>query len=174
MAPLGGLGGLHPASGVSPPMPGGGYWRGWKIARAAVLLSDASGGYTLDGWGGLHPFGAAPAATGAAYFGWGHRPRRRPASRIILLTRSRLHTRWLGWPASVWRRGGAERRPLLETVGHRQAGEAAPGWQRRLRPRRLGGPASIRRRDQQPAPRDHRHGLLAELVHRPRLRSVLE
>src|SRR5205823_7753532 len=43
---------------------------GWKIAKAAVLLSDGSGGYTLDGFGGVHPFGAAPAASGAAYFGW--------------------------------------------------------------------------------------------------------
>jgi hypothetical protein len=70
MYTLDGFGGLHPASPLSPPMPGGGYWPGWKIARAAVLLSDASGGYTLDGWGGLHPFGAAPMPVGAAYFGW--------------------------------------------------------------------------------------------------------
>ena len=35
-----------------------------------MLLSDASGGYTLDGYGGLHPFGAAPAPINAAYFGW--------------------------------------------------------------------------------------------------------
>jgi hypothetical protein len=70
MYTLDGYGGLHPANEVSPVMPGGGYWPGWKIARAAVLLSDASGGYTLDGFGGVHPFGAAPPASGAAYFGW--------------------------------------------------------------------------------------------------------
>jgi hypothetical protein len=70
MYTLDGFGGLHPASAVSPPMAGGGYWPGWRIARAAALLSDASGGYTLDGYGGLHPFGAAPAPVGAAYFGW--------------------------------------------------------------------------------------------------------
>lgn len=70
MYTLDAYGGLHPASATSPPMPGGGYWLGWKIARAAALLSDASGGYTLDGYGGLHPFGAAPAPAGAAYFGW--------------------------------------------------------------------------------------------------------
>lgn len=68
MYTLDGFGGLHPASAVSPVMPGGAYWRGWRIARAAVLLSDASGGYTLDGFGGLHPFGSAPAPTGASYF----------------------------------------------------------------------------------------------------------
>jgi hypothetical protein len=70
MYTLDGYGGLHPATPLSPAMAGGGYWPGWKIARAAALLSDASGGYTLDGYGGLHPFGAAPAPTGAAYFGW--------------------------------------------------------------------------------------------------------
>ena len=70
MYTLDGWGGLHSASAVSPPMPGGGYWPGWQIARAAVLLSDASGGYTLDGFGGLHQFGAAPIIAGAAYFGW--------------------------------------------------------------------------------------------------------
>jgi len=70
MYTLDAFGGLHPASALSPPMVGGGYWPGWKIARAAALLSDASGGYTLDGYGGLHPFGTAPAPTNAAYFGW--------------------------------------------------------------------------------------------------------
>lgn len=70
MYTLDGYGGLHPASAVSPYMPGGGYWPGWKIARAAVLLSDASGGYTLDGFGGLHAFGAAPSPKPAPYFGW--------------------------------------------------------------------------------------------------------
>jgi HYDIN/CFA65/VesB family protein len=70
MYTLEGFGGLHPANPISPSMPGGGYWRGWKIARAAVLLADASGGYTLDGYGGAHPFGSAPVAAGAAYFGW--------------------------------------------------------------------------------------------------------
>ena len=47
-------------------MPGGGYWPGWRNARAATFLSDASGGYTLDGCGGLHPFGADPAPVNAA------------------------------------------------------------------------------------------------------------
>jgi hypothetical protein len=70
MYTLDGYGGLHPASAVSRPMSGVAYWPGWRIARAAALLSDASGGYTLDGYGGLHPFGAAPPPLGAAYFGW--------------------------------------------------------------------------------------------------------
>src|SRR5439155_13659515 len=48
----------------------GAYWPGWGIARAGALLGDASGGYRLDGYGGLHPFGGGPAPAGAAYFGW--------------------------------------------------------------------------------------------------------
>jgi len=70
MYTLDGYGGLHPDNPVTPVMTGGAYWAGWKIARAAALLSDASGGYTLDGYGGLHPFGSALPAVGAAYFGW--------------------------------------------------------------------------------------------------------
>jgi len=70
MYTLDGYGGLHPDNPISPVMTGTAYWPGWKIARAAVLLSDASGGYTLDGFGGLHQFGSAPQAVGAAYFGW--------------------------------------------------------------------------------------------------------
>src|SRR5256714_4650741 len=70
MYPLDAFGGLHPASAVSPARSGGAYWPGWRIARAAALLADASGGCTLDGYGGLHQFGSAPAPTGAAYFGW--------------------------------------------------------------------------------------------------------
>lgn len=66
---LDGFGGFHPANAVSPPMAGAPYWPGWKIARAAVMLSDGSGGYTVDGFGGLHQFGAAPVATGGPYWG---------------------------------------------------------------------------------------------------------
>ena len=35
-------------------------------SRAAIALrADGASGYVLDGWGGVHPFGGAPAATGA-------------------------------------------------------------------------------------------------------------
>ncbi len=37
-------------------------------ARAVALRSDGSSGYVLDGWGGVHPFGGAPALT--IPFGW--------------------------------------------------------------------------------------------------------
>jgi hypothetical protein len=33
------------------------YWPGWDIARDVALLPSGKGGYILDGWGGLHPFG---------------------------------------------------------------------------------------------------------------------
>ncbi|HEY7134494.1 MAG TPA: alkaline phosphatase family protein [Acidimicrobiia bacterium] len=49
------------------------YWRGWDIARSVVVLPGATGGYVLDGFGGLHPFGltnhAAPAVpAGSPYW----------------------------------------------------------------------------------------------------------
>lgn len=63
-------GGLHPDTPLTHAMTGVAYWPGWKIARAATLLSDVSGGYTLDGYGGLHPFGSAPSPLAAPRFGW--------------------------------------------------------------------------------------------------------
>jgi hypothetical protein len=54
---------------------GGPYWPGSDIARGVALISDESGGFVLDGLGGLHPFasvGAAPKpAAGNSYWpGW--------------------------------------------------------------------------------------------------------
>lgn len=49
------------------------YWNGWDIARAVVLKNDGSGGYVLDGWGGLHAFGEATPIlnnTHAYWQGW--------------------------------------------------------------------------------------------------------
>jgi hypothetical protein len=47
------------------------YWKGWDIARGIAVLPDRSGGYILDGWGGIHPFGAARPVTGNPYWrGW--------------------------------------------------------------------------------------------------------
>lgn len=50
------------ASGVN--MSGAPYWQGWDIVRGVALTDPASastkpGGYVLDAWGGLHPFGGA-------------------------------------------------------------------------------------------------------------------
>jgi hypothetical protein len=49
------------------------YWPGWDIARGVALLPDGSGGYVLDGWGGLHPFALGdnptpPRATSSRYW----------------------------------------------------------------------------------------------------------
>ena len=51
----------------------GPYWPGWNIARGVAVLPDGSGGYVLDGWGGLYPLGlnghpAAPQATNTPYW----------------------------------------------------------------------------------------------------------
>jgi hypothetical protein len=71
MYALDALGGLHPDSG-SPPLGNSPYF-GFRIARSTALLPDATGGYVMDGYGGLHPFAvggnpvpAAPA--NAPYF----------------------------------------------------------------------------------------------------------
>jgi hypothetical protein len=45
----------------------GPYWPGWDIATG-VTLDDAGGGYILDGFGGVHPFGDAPPVTTTAYW----------------------------------------------------------------------------------------------------------
>ncbi|MHB8669732.1 MAG: glycoside hydrolase family 71/99 protein [Acidimicrobiales bacterium] len=51
---------------------GGPYWPNWDIARGVATLADGSGGYVLDGLGGLHGFGLGnrrpPAAGGAPYW----------------------------------------------------------------------------------------------------------
>jgi hypothetical protein len=73
---LEGFGGLHPFTVQGQPMPAtpklSAYWPGWDIARAAWMIpsstSAAVGGYVMDGFGGLHPFGNAPAAPSAIYW----------------------------------------------------------------------------------------------------------
>jgi hypothetical protein len=51
------------------------YWNGWNIVRDMTLLPGSHTGYTLDAYGGLHPFsdgGTMPGAIAApAYWnGW--------------------------------------------------------------------------------------------------------
>ena len=69
MHTLDAYGGVGPDAG-SAPLGSSAYWRGWKIARSAAILGDASGGYVLDGYGGLHQFGSATQVSSSAYFGW--------------------------------------------------------------------------------------------------------
>ena len=49
-------------------MAGSGYWPGWDIARGVALDPAGAGGYVLDAFGGLHPFGGAPARAIASYW----------------------------------------------------------------------------------------------------------
>ncbi|MEA2645657.1 MAG: chitinase [Chloroflexota bacterium] len=78
---LDGWGGVHPFAPTGGTMPRAvadsshAYWHGWDIANGLVLApgSNASNpaGWTVDGWGGVHQFGAAPAVTVDAYWsGW--------------------------------------------------------------------------------------------------------
>ncbi len=60
------FGALHPAD--SPPLVTSGGWS-WPIVRGVAVRSSGAGGYMLDGWGGVHPFGDAPPVFGAAYWG---------------------------------------------------------------------------------------------------------
>ena len=73
---LDGFGGLHPFTIPGQAMPAAlktsAYWKGWDIGRAAWIIpsstASAAGGYVLDGFGGLHPFGNAPAAPAGPYW----------------------------------------------------------------------------------------------------------
>ena len=69
MYTLDGYGGIT-SDGGSPQLATTAYWKGWKIARSAALLPDGSGGFVLDGYGGLHNFGSAAPESASAYFGW--------------------------------------------------------------------------------------------------------
>jgi hypothetical protein len=69
---LDGWGGVHGDS--SPPLNDSAYWVGWNIARAAHALPvpvSPQAGAVLDGYGGLHSYGAPITLTYDAYWpGW--------------------------------------------------------------------------------------------------------
>ena len=57
-----------------PPPTGTPYW-GWDIERSITVLPNGTGGYVLDGFGGIHAFAIAtnpksPPPSGAPYW-WG-------------------------------------------------------------------------------------------------------
>lgn len=57
--------------GSSAPAFGASAWPNWNIARGVAVSPGGAGGYTLDGFGGVHPFGNAPAVTVSGYWpGW--------------------------------------------------------------------------------------------------------
>jgi len=65
-------GSLHPY-GAPTTIVGGPHWTNWDIARDFALLPDGTGGYVLDGFGGLSPFGlnghaAPPLTKGGPYW----------------------------------------------------------------------------------------------------------
>jgi Subtilase family len=68
-----GYGALHPGS--SPPLATTAAWPGWSIARGLAMAPGGQGGWVLDGFGGVHPFGATGAmpgvlATSGYWSGW--------------------------------------------------------------------------------------------------------
>jgi hypothetical protein len=75
---LDGYGALHAfavgTSAMPPNIMNASYWAGWAIARDVALAPGSTAasvaGVTLDGWGGVHPFGSAGAVTSMAY--WPH------------------------------------------------------------------------------------------------------
>jgi hypothetical protein len=117
-----GYGGLHPFAVGSNPMPPAvtnyAYWSGWNIARDVVLLpgSTASnvGGATLDGYGGVHPFGnvsgVGGSVSGVAYWsGW-------DIARAVRLSSASTTTQLQGWTldgyGGVHAFGGAPNVPM--------------------------------------------------------------
>jgi spore germination protein YaaH len=71
-----GFGGIHPFAPVGqakpPSLKASAYWANWDIARGLVILGGSTlttpGGYVLDGYGGLHQFGSAPAPPAFSYW----------------------------------------------------------------------------------------------------------
>jgi len=64
-----GTGVLEPAS--SAPLRTTGSWTTWNIVRGVAVLPSGTGGYVLDGYGGIHQFGNAPGLAGGPYWpGW--------------------------------------------------------------------------------------------------------
>jgi hypothetical protein len=105
---LDGWGGLHPFAIGSNPLPpavaNNAYWPNWNIARDIVLSPGSTAasvaGVTLDGWGGVHPFGAAAAVTnqGAYWPNW-------DIARAVRFTNNSSPAAPKGWVLDGW--GGA-------------------------------------------------------------------
>ncbi len=57
--------------GSSAPIANPSSWPGWDIVRGLALSPGGLGGYVLDGFGGVHPFGNAPQVAATGYWsGW--------------------------------------------------------------------------------------------------------
>jgi hypothetical protein len=112
---LDGWGGLHPFAVGNNPMPpairNAGYWPNWNIARDISLTPGSTAanpsGVTLDGWGGVHPFGSASAvANGSLWVNW-------DIARAIRLSPASTASQPQGWVMDGWGGlhpfGGAQR-----------------------------------------------------------------
>ena len=97
-------GGLHAFGIGQNPMPpvitNNAYWANWAIARDIVLSPGSTAanvsGLTLDGWGGLHPFGSAgPAAAGTFWPNW-------DIARGVRLAPSSTQAQPQGWVLDTW------------------------------------------------------------------------
>jgi uncharacterized protein YvpB len=64
---LDGNGVLHPFGAASVASTSAPQWPGWNIARALALLPGGGGGWTLDGYGGVHNWGSAPPVDAPMY-----------------------------------------------------------------------------------------------------------
>ena len=76
------------------------YWPGWDIARDIVLTPGSTAtnvsGVTLDGFGGLHPFGTAgPVRAGAYWNGW-------DIARAVRLAPGSTAAQPQGWVLDGW------------------------------------------------------------------------
>jgi hypothetical protein len=62
---------IAPGGIPPPPAVAAAYWPGWDIARKVVIFPDGSGGYVLDGYGGIHAFGIGrPAPPNPKFTGY--------------------------------------------------------------------------------------------------------
>jgi hypothetical protein len=94
-----GWGGLHPFAVGANPMPpsirNNAFWPGWSIARDIALTPGSTAanvsGVTLDGYGGLHPFGGQGVVPQGAYWpNW-------DIARSVRLSPSATKTNPQGW-----------------------------------------------------------------------------
>jgi murein DD-endopeptidase MepM/ murein hydrolase activator NlpD len=97
-------GGLHAFAVGSNPQPPAitneAYWANWAIARDIVLTPGSTAasvsGLTLDGWGGVHPFGSAGAVSAGTFWpGW-------DIARGIRLAPNSTASQPQGWVLDAW------------------------------------------------------------------------
>jgi len=97
-------GGLHPfalgPNAMPPVITNNAYWANWAIARDIVLTPGSTAasvsGLTLDGWGGVHPFGSAGAVSAGMFWpGW-------DIARGIRMAPNSTASQPQGWVLDAW------------------------------------------------------------------------